>query len=99
MSGSAYKLKCPHCRHGIRVRNSVSQHPLLRAAYLQCTNVNCGATYRGQFEITHLMSPSACPNPEIDLPFADTAIRQAAVERENTKQIDIDDILNPPLTQ
>lgn len=91
---SAYKLKCPHCRQGIRVRNSVGQHALLRAAYLQCTNLNCGATFRGQFEITHVMSPSACPNPEINLPLADTAIRRAAVERDNQRQVDIDDILN-----
>jgi hypothetical protein len=99
MSGSAYKLKCPHCRHGIRVRNSVSLHPLLRAAYLQCTNVNCGSTFRGQFEITHQMSPSACPSPDVNLPLADAAIRHASVERENDRQVDIDDILTPPVTQ
>lgn len=94
MSGSVYKLKCPHCSHGIRVRNSVEQHPLLRSMYLQCTNVNCGATFRGGLEITHEMSPSACPNRSIQLPMADHAIRMQAIERENNKQIDIDEVLS-----
>jgi hypothetical protein len=91
---SAYKLKCPHCKHGIRIRNSIGLHDLLRAAYLQCTNVNCGATFRGEFEITHEMSPSGTPNPEIRLPMADSAIRRAAIERENASQMDIDDLLS-----
>ena len=91
---STYKLICPHCRHGLRVRNSYSLHLLLRATYLQCTNINCGATFRAQMEITHAMSPSACPNPEIDLPVADSEIRRQAIEREHSKQMDIEDLLN-----
>jgi hypothetical protein len=74
-------------------------HPLLRSTYLQCTNVGCGATFRGQMEITHAMSPSGCPNPEIDLPLADAAIRQAAIERENSRQMDIDDLLQDDAVQ
>lgn len=93
MSGSIYKLTCPHCRHGLRVRNSVEQHALLRSTYLQCTNVNCGACFRGTMEITHTLSESACPNPEIDLPLADSAIRQAAIQKEKSKQMDIEDLL------
>lgn len=77
MSGSTYKLKCPHCNHGIRVRNSIGLHALLRSTYFQCTNVSCGATYRGAMEITHIISPSACPNPDIHIPVADTAMREA----------------------
>jgi hypothetical protein len=74
-------------------------HPLLRSTYLQCTYVGCGATFRGQMEITHAMSPSGCPNPEIDLPLADAAIRQAAIEREGGKQLDIDDLLEDDAAQ
>ncbi|QEW06335.1 ogr/Delta-like zinc finger family protein [Nitrincola iocasae] len=94
MSGSVYKLRCPHCHHGLRVRNSVAQHPLLRSIYMQCTNVACGATFRGQMEITHAMSPSGCPTPDIQLPIADAEIRRQAIERENSKQVDIDDIFD-----
>ncbi len=94
MSGSVYKLKCPDCQQAMRVRNSVGQHLLLRSIYFQCTNVNCGSTYRGQMEITHVISPSACPNPEINLPVADATIRQAAIQREQSRQMDIDDLIS-----
>ncbi len=87
-------IKCPHCRHSLRVRNSKEMHGLLRATYLQCTNVNCGATFRGQMEITHAMSPSGCPNPDIDLPVADAEIRRLAIAKENEQQIDFVDLLN-----
>lgn len=93
MSGSVYRLRCPHCKQGMRVRNSVGLHPLLRATYIQCSNLNCGATYHGQFEITHQMSPSACPDPSVNLPEADQAIRQGAIERSNEHQMHIDDLL------
>jgi predicted RNA-binding Zn-ribbon protein involved in translation (DUF1610 family) len=92
--GTTHRFKCPNCGGKIRIRNSVEQHPLLRAMYLQCTNVNCGATYRAGLEITHLMSPSAMPNPNIVLPIADNFIRQMAMQKESDRQIDIDDILN-----
>lgn len=93
MSGSVYKLRCPHCQSSIRVRNSVAQHPLLRAMYLQCTNLACGATFRGQMEFTHVLSPSACPNPAVDLPLADQLMRQQAIEREQSKQMDIEELI------
>jgi len=94
MSGSVYKLRCPNCGHSIRVRNSVAEHPLLRAMYLQCTNLACGATFRGQMEFTHILSPSACPNPAIDLPLADSAIRQKACSEEHAKQVDIAEMIS-----
>lgn len=93
MSGSQYGLKCPHCRHVVRVRNSVEIHELLRAMYLQCTNVNCGATFRAQLEFTHIMSPSACANPAFELPFADCVMRRQAIANADEKQMDIDEIL------
>lgn len=95
MSGSVYKLQCPHCKQAVRVRNSVPLHPLLRATYLQCTNLNCGATFRGQMELTHTLSPSACPDPSVNLPLADSTIRQQAIRREQTQQMDFEDLINP----
>lgn len=94
MSGSVYKLSCPHCQHSARVRNSMPMSPLLRVAYVQCTNVACGATFRAHMEFTHTLSPSACPNPAIDLPLADSAIRQQAVKREASRQLDIEDMIS-----
>lgn len=93
MSGSIYKLKCPNCGESIRIRNSVAMHPLLRTTYMQCVNVVCGATYRGQVEITHLMSPSGMPNPTVNLPLAPASIRREAQRKEGERQLDIEDML------
>lgn len=79
MSGT-YKLVCPHCQNRIRIRTSVGQHELMRTAYLQCTNEGCGFTAVGSFEITHEMSASGMPNPAIQLPVANSALRRAAMK-------------------
>jgi hypothetical protein len=44
-------------------------------------------------EFTCRMSPSAEPNPNIDLPMADSAMRKAAAQKEAEKQMDIDELL------
>lgn len=75
----SYGLICAHCRAKVRIRTSIGEHLLLRTAYLQCTNEACGATFRGAFEITHTLSPSAMPNPSIQLPMAPSAMRREAV--------------------
>lgn len=93
MSGSKYKLICPHCKMPIRVRNSIAMHPLLRTIYVQCTNLGCGATFKGEMELTHMLSPSATPNPAIDIPMADSAMRLAAAHTEQSQQMDLEDLL------
>lgn len=75
----SYGLICAHCRAKVRIRSSLGEHLLLRTAYLQCTNEACGATYRAAFEITHTLSPSAMPNPAIQLPLAPSAMRRDAM--------------------
>lgn len=75
----SYGLICAHCRAKVRIRTSIGEHLLLRTAYLQCTNEACGATFRAAFEITHTLSPSAMPNPSIQLPMAPSAMRREAV--------------------
>lgn len=75
----SYGLICAHCRAKVRIRTSIGEHLLLRTAYLQCTNEACGATFRAAFEITHTLSPSAMPNPSIQLPMAPSAMRHEAV--------------------
>ncbi|MCV6588301.1 MAG: ogr/Delta-like zinc finger family protein [Marinobacterium sp.] len=80
--------KCPHCGHAMQIRNSNSEHPLMRAMYLQCTNIICGATFRGNLELTHTLSPSASPNPDINLPLADASIRRLAQAKPQPKKTD-----------
>ncbi|HKS12379.1 MAG TPA: ogr/Delta-like zinc finger family protein [Pseudomonas sp.] len=75
---STYKLVCPHCNSRMRIRTSEGRHIFLRVAYLQCTTEACGWSVRAEFEMTHELSPSGMPNPEVYLPRASSTLRQAA---------------------
>lgn len=91
---SVYKKVCPDCHSSLRVRNSFGMHELLREVYFECTNISCGATFSGQLELTHRLSPPAFANPLIKLPFADSALRRrASGAGSNDRQMDIEDML------
>ena len=76
---STYKMVCPHCQSRMRIRTSEGRHIFLRVAYLQCTTEACGWSVRAQFEMTHELSPSGMPNPEVRLPRADKSLRRDAL--------------------
>ena len=80
---STYKLVCPHCNSRMRIRTSEGRHIFLRVAYLQCINEACGWSVRAQFEMTHELSPSGMPNPEVHLPSASKELRKSAVLARN----------------
>lgn len=75
---SSYKLVCPHCSSRMRIRTSEGRHVFLRVAYLQCVNEACGWSVRAEFEMTHELSPSGMPNPNVRLPSANRELRNAA---------------------
>lgn len=75
---SSYKLVCPHCSSRMRIRTSEGRHVFLRVAYLQCMNEACGWSVRAEFEMTHELSPSGMPNPDVQLPTANRELRHAA---------------------
>jgi hypothetical protein len=64
----------------MRIRTSEGRHIFLRVAYLQCTTEACGWSVRAEFEMTHELSPSGMPNPEVRLPRADCDLRRAALK-------------------
>ncbi|WP_081502550.1 ogr/Delta-like zinc finger family protein [Pseudomonas sp. GM84] len=78
---STYKLVCPHCESRMRIRTSEGRHIFLRIAYLQCTNEACGWSVRAEFEMTHELSPSGMPNPQVHLPSACSELRNTALQR------------------
>ncbi|MFM2480171.1 ogr/Delta-like zinc finger family protein [Celerinatantimonas sp. YJH-8] len=84
---SVYRFVCPHCHRTMRVRTSEGISELVRTMYLQCTNEACGGTYRAILEITHQLSPSAMPNPEIMLPMANENIRREAMQDRPEAQL------------
>lgn len=77
---STYKLVCPHCKSRMRIRTSEGRHIFLRIAYLQCTTEACGWSVRAEFEMTHELSPSGMPNPDVHLPRAGGELRRAALQ-------------------
>ena len=60
-------IACPHCQEPTRSRSSRAVAPTYKQLNLQCTNVLCGATFGADLTITHGISPSAIPNPELQL--------------------------------
>lgn len=59
---------CPHCGEAFQIRSSEKETSLLRRLWGQCTNVHCGFTAQGFLTWDIELSPSANPNPEINLP-------------------------------
>ncbi|MBF7690846.1 ogr/Delta-like zinc finger family protein [Acinetobacter pollinis] len=58
---------CPHCKTKMRLTSSHLEAELFRVSYFQCTNVFCGFTARGEYAITHQVSPSSTPDPSVNL--------------------------------
>jgi len=61
------RFSCPHCGARLATRSTRRISTTCREKYLQCENVACGATFGASSEITHQISPSACPNPRVAL--------------------------------
>ena len=64
-------------------RSSREVHALLRDIFLQCSNYQCGFSAGGILEITHEISPSAAPNPEVNLMTLKEITGRKAANDEN----------------
>lgn len=73
------KRRCPDCGSALIKRSSSSEHLLMSKTFLVCKNAVCGATFTGVDEITHRLSPPSWANPEIQLPYAPSAIRRGVL--------------------
>lgn len=72
------RLKCPHCRARANVRTSRDMGLLSGMARYQCSNIECGHTFKALFEITETLSPSAMPNPAVVLPVLNRQAKEIA---------------------
>jgi hypothetical protein len=61
---------CPHCKSAASARTSKPLSPLYREVTYQCRNLRCGHVFVAGLEALRTLSPSALPDPDIDLPFA-----------------------------
>ena len=60
---------CPHCKTSVlKIRTSEQKHLLLKEIRLQCPNLACSFACVGNIELTYVLSPSATPDPAIQLP-------------------------------
>jgi hypothetical protein len=64
------KLSCLHCGQPLRTRSSRRLLPTSTELFLECTSFDCRATYGAAIEITHGITPSAIPNPSVQLRMA-----------------------------
>lgn len=75
----AHRNKCPHCGANFPIRSSEALSPILKRVWAQCLNLDCGFTASGYFQWEFELSPSAMPNPDIDLPKSKNKNSQNAV--------------------
>lgn len=61
------RIKCPHCKGTARIRTSRVISDLTKDLYCQCENVMCGHTFVASVETVRTISPSATPDPLINL--------------------------------
>lgn len=64
------RMPCPDCGNPCLIRTSRQMSQLTREYYYACINPECGGTYGATMEINRRISPSATPNPKVDLPVS-----------------------------
>lgn len=66
----AMRLQCPHCRWPCVIRTSEQVTVLTRQSVYCCVNAECGHTFVANTEIVRTLSPSATPDPSVNLPLS-----------------------------
>ena len=68
-------MSCPVCKSRSWVKQSHEVTPIVRELRYACDNVNCGATFRAELVVTHIISPSALtPAANLHLPLWRTGV-------------------------
>lgn len=89
-----FGMACPYCETWATVRSSESLTPLVRVAYFQCRNLNCGLIWKAHIEAIAAIttSPLASARPDIHLPLSpySEALRRAATAKADPRQLSLD---------
>lgn len=64
------RMACPHCSAQCTIRTSWLMSRLMRELTYACTNPECGHTFVAMTEIVRTLSPSATPDPSVQLPLS-----------------------------
>lgn len=70
MSKSRHNL-CPHCSTKARIRTSRDVSEISRETYFQCTNIECGHTWKSISTAILTIVPSQIPNPKVHIPLSE----------------------------
>jgi len=77
-------FRCPHCGTKSPVRTSQYMSPTVTWLYVQCRNIECGHTWRVDAEASVTISPSAIPNPTVNMAISQHANRNLMVFQLDT---------------
>lgn len=69
-SKESTRLPCPHCKCPSVIRTSEQMSVLTRQYVFCCVNAECDHTFVATLEISRTLSPSATPDPSINLPLS-----------------------------
>lgn len=89
------KLRCPHCRAVGDKRSSQSVSDTHRVIHYACSNVACGHTWRASESYEYGLSPSAIPDPRVNLPLRPMA-RQDVLEAMAARDPAQPGLFDPP---
>lgn len=62
-------LRCPHCRMNTIRRTTREVTITFRELFFTCKNPACGHTFKASLSYDYGLSPSAIPDPAVDLPL------------------------------
>ena len=88
MRAARLKKQCPHCKSPGIARTSEILSATVSRIYYQCVNVACGHTWVATLADEVTISPSALPDPTVNLPVSASA-------KERVTQIQATDPGNP----
>lgn len=77
-------MRCPHCKQSARARTSAQLSPLFREVTYTCLNPECGHVFVCGLEAIRTLSPSAIPDPEIQLPLSHHVREHALTQQLRT---------------
>lgn len=77
-------VQCPHCDERAFCRSSERLSSTYREITYACADVHCGHTFVAGLSIIRTLSPSAMPNPAINLPIAPPRARHKPANDNRT---------------
>jgi hypothetical protein len=64
------KTRCPHCEEICTTRKTEQISRMYREITFVCKNIECGHVFVTSLEPVRTLSPSAMPDPMIDIPLS-----------------------------